>query len=66
MDPVFTPERPSAHEKLTVTGTLFHPFEFGGTDLAVAIVGGVRSIWMLPTVEDARLPALSTQVPVTD
>ncbi len=53
-------------EKLTVTGSLFQPYVLGLIDLELVMLGGVRSMLMLPTVAEAELPALSTQVPVTD
>ena len=53
-------------EKLTVTGLSFQPLELGGIDLELAMPGCVRSMLMLPTVEEAELPAWSIQVPVTD
>src|SRR5215831_756262 len=59
------PERLSVQEKLTVTWRLFQPWALGGMDLELVMFGGVRSMLMLPTVDDAELPALSMQVPVT-
>jgi len=63
---VFTPERPSVQEKLTVTGLSFQPFALGGIDLELVMLGRVRSMLILPTVAEAELPAWSIQVPVTD
>ena len=63
---VSTPERLSVHEKLTVTGPLFQPCALGGIDRELDMVGGVRSMLMFPTVDEAALPARSTHVPVTD
>ncbi len=61
-----TPDRASVQLKLIVTGTLFHPFVLGGTDLDAVTIGGVTSMLMLPTAVDAELPPWSMQVPVTD
>jgi len=61
-----TPERASEQAKLMVTGTLFHPFMLGWTDLELVTVGGVRSMLMLVSVVLAALSARSVQFPVTD
>src|SRR5713226_7715474 len=61
-----TPDRGSAHAKLTVTGVLFQPFPFGSTDLELVMVGVVRSMLILLAVVEAEFPATSRHVPVTD
>ncbi len=61
-----TPDSESVHAKLTVTGLLFQPWLLGATDRVLEILGSVRSILTLLTVEDAEFPATSRQDPVTD
>ncbi len=61
-----TPDKESVHAKLTVTVLLFQPLALAEGDLLPIMVGGVRSMFMLPTVTRAVFPALSVQVPVTD
>jgi len=56
----------SKHVNETVTFPLFHPYEFGPGVLEPAIAGGVLSMLIPATVEDAELPALSVHVPVRD
>jgi len=63
---VETPESASVQVKLTVTATLFQPFEFGKGDLELDITGGVLSILIPDTVAEFELPALSVQSPVLD
>ena len=62
---VDTPDRASEQAKLTLTGTLFHPFALGWTDLELVMLGGVMSMLMLFSAVLAEFPALSRQVPVT-
>ncbi len=61
-----TPDKASLHVKLTVTGPLFQPFELGGTDLELVMIGCVRSTLILVWELLAEFPALSMHVPVTD
>lgn len=60
-----TPESASPQVKVTVTLPLFHPLALGAGLAEPVIVGGVRSMLTGPTAADAKLPALSVQVPVT-
>lgn len=52
-------------EKLTVTGPLFQPSALAGV-LELEMLGEVLSILILPTVNDAVLPAMSVTEPMTD
>ena len=61
-----TPDRKSVQAKLAVTSTLFHPFAFASGDFEPERTGGVRSMLIGATAVGIELPALSTQVPVTD
>ncbi len=65
-DTLNTPDSSSEQEKLTVTGALFQPLALGTMDLELPMTGGVRSMFIPPTSADAKLPARSTHVPVTD
>lgn len=60
------PESASSHEKLTVTGLLFHPLVLADGVLLPVIVGAVLSILIFLTVIEAVFPALSVAVPVAD
>ena len=57
------PDSASAQRKVTVTGTRFQPAAFGGGDTAAETVGADLST-LTEIVAVARLPALSTAVPV--
>ena len=59
---VATPDKESAHEKVTVTLELFQPLEFAAGEALAVIVGGVSSTFTVMLVL-AVLPALSVAVP---
>ena len=61
-----TSESLSVQLKLTVTAPLFQPSPSAAGDLEPITTGGVRSMLIDPTVAEAKLPALSVQLPVTD
>jgi hypothetical protein len=59
---VATPDKESAHEKVTVTLELFQPLEFAPGEALAVIVGAVLSIFTVMLVL-AVFPALSVAVP---
>jgi hypothetical protein len=59
---VATPDKESAHEKVTVTLELFQPLEFASGEALAVIVGAVLSIFTVMLVL-AVFPALSVAVP---
>lgn len=61
---VATPDNESLHAKLTVTGLVSHPLEFGAGERFGITVGGVLSS-LITTVAVAVAPAASVTVPLT-
>jgi hypothetical protein len=61
---VATPDNESLQVKLTVTGAVSHPLEFGAGERFGIIVGGVLSS-LITTVAVAVAPAASVTVPIT-
>lgn len=55
---------PAVHVKVTVTGELFHPLEFGCGVMEAVILGPVKSMFKV-VVTVALFPALSVAVPET-